>query len=53
MQTALEDWRVDLLREINYPFVMIGRTANNDGLAPQSLGPAMRSLRGFHMAVIS
>jgi DNA-binding LacI/PurR family transcriptional regulator len=86
MQTALEDWRVDLLRELNYPFVMIGRTANNDrlsyidldfeaaiGLAYahliglghrhiacltfsedwrlRGLGPAMRSLRGFHQAV--
>jgi DNA-binding LacI/PurR family transcriptional regulator len=33
MQVSLEDWRVDLLRENEYPFVMIGRTANNDGLS--------------------
>jgi DNA-binding LacI/PurR family transcriptional regulator len=74
------------LRENEYPFVMIGRTANNDGLSfidldfeaaileayahlialghqhigfltfsdawrIRGLGPAMRSLRGFHMAV--
>jgi DNA-binding LacI/PurR family transcriptional regulator len=86
MQIALEDWRVELLRENSYPFVMIGRAANNDGLAYidldfeaaivqayahlselghrhiacltfsedwrlRGLGPAMRSLRGIHMAV--
>jgi DNA-binding LacI/PurR family transcriptional regulator len=85
MQIALEDWRVELLRENSYPFVMIGRTANNDGLMYidldfeaaivqayahlikrghrhiacltfsedwrlRGLGPAMRSLRGIHMA---
>jgi DNA-binding LacI/PurR family transcriptional regulator len=33
MQVALEDWRVHVLRENDYPFVMIGRTAENDGLA--------------------
>jgi DNA-binding LacI/PurR family transcriptional regulator len=33
MQISLEDWRVDLLREHDYPFVMIGRTANNEGLS--------------------
>jgi DNA-binding LacI/PurR family transcriptional regulator len=32
MQIAVQDWRVDLLRENNYPFVMIGRCGNNDGL---------------------
>jgi len=86
MQIALDDWRVELLRENNYPFVMIGRTANNDGLTYidldfeaaivqayahlielghrriacltfsedwrlRGLGPAMRSLRGIHLAV--
>lgn len=86
MQVSLEDWRVDLLRENDYPFVMIGRTANNDGLTyidldfegailesyahlvslghqhiafltfPEErrlrgLGPAMRCLRGFNLAV--
>lgn len=33
MQIALHDWRVELLREHEYPFVMIGRTENNRGLA--------------------
>lgn len=33
MKVALHDWRVDLLREHDYPFVMIGRTENNQGLA--------------------
>lgn len=32
MQIALQDWRVELLRKQNYPFVMIGRTENNQGL---------------------
>jgi DNA-binding LacI/PurR family transcriptional regulator len=32
MQIALEDWRADLLRENSYPFVLIGGTANNEGL---------------------
>ncbi len=32
MQIALHDWRVDLLREQDYPFVMIGRAENNEGL---------------------
>jgi DNA-binding LacI/PurR family transcriptional regulator len=32
MKVALHDWRVELLREHNYPFVMIGRTENNQGL---------------------
>ena len=86
MQIALDDWRVELLRENRYPFVMIGRAANNEGLTfidldfeaaivqayahlvelghrhiafltfsedwrLSGLGPAMRSLRGVHMAV--
>lgn len=33
MKIALQDWRVELLREHDYPFVMIGRTENNQGLA--------------------
>jgi DNA-binding LacI/PurR family transcriptional regulator len=32
MQIAMQDWRVELLRENDYPFVMIGRCENNDGL---------------------
>jgi DNA-binding LacI/PurR family transcriptional regulator len=33
METTLEDWRVQLLREYNYPFVMIGRCADNTDLS--------------------
>ncbi|MGD0575278.1 MAG: LacI family DNA-binding transcriptional regulator [Anaerolineales bacterium] len=33
MQIALQDWRVDLLRENNFPFVMIGRCEDNEGLS--------------------
>jgi DNA-binding LacI/PurR family transcriptional regulator len=32
MQIAFDDWRIGVLRENDYPFVMIGRTADNDGL---------------------
>ena len=33
MQIAMQDWRVELLRQNEYPFVMIGRCENNDGLS--------------------
>jgi DNA-binding LacI/PurR family transcriptional regulator len=33
MQIAVQDWRVDLLRENDYPFVMIGHCENSDGLS--------------------
>ena len=33
MQISVQDWRVDFLRENKYPFVMIGRSGNNDGLS--------------------
>ena len=33
MQIAVQDWRVELLRQYDYPFVMIGRCENNDGLS--------------------
>jgi DNA-binding LacI/PurR family transcriptional regulator len=32
MQVSMDDWRVELLRKLNFPFVMIGRCQNNDGL---------------------
>ena len=32
MEVDMDDWRVEFLREHNYPFVMIGRSANNTGL---------------------
>ncbi len=33
MQIAVQDWRVEFLRDNNYPFVMIGRSGNNNGLS--------------------
>ena len=33
LQVRLDDWRVNLLRENNYPFLMIGRCADLDGLS--------------------
>jgi DNA-binding LacI/PurR family transcriptional regulator len=33
MQIAMQDWRVEILRENDYPFMMIGRCENNDGLS--------------------
>src|SRR5690349_16677897 len=33
MQVCLDDWRVNLLRENGYPFVMIGRCADLDNLS--------------------
>ena len=32
LQVRMDDWRVNLLRENNYPFVMIGRCADPEGL---------------------
>ncbi len=46
MQVYSHDWRVDLLRNNGYPFVMIGHTDNNDGVSssaysglPQAIKP--------------
>jgi len=33
LQVRIDDWRVNLLRENNYPFVMIGRCADLEGLS--------------------
>jgi DNA-binding LacI/PurR family transcriptional regulator len=33
MQIAMQDWRVEFLRENGYPFVMIGHCSNNQGLS--------------------
>jgi len=33
LQVRMDDWRVNLLRENNYPFVMIGRCANLENLS--------------------
>ncbi len=53
MQIALHDWRVELLREQEYPFVMIGRAENNDGLkfidfdVEKAIGEAYAHLYGL------
>jgi len=33
METLMQDWRVELLRQNNFPFVMLGRCENNSGLS--------------------
>ncbi len=33
MQIAVDDWRVNFLKEQNYPFVMIGHPENTEGLS--------------------
>jgi DNA-binding LacI/PurR family transcriptional regulator len=47
MQVALDDWRVNVLRENDYPFVMIGRTAENEGLAYIDLDMEQAILDGY------
>src|SRR6185503_21367630 len=32
MEIRMDDWRVELLRQQDLPFVMIGRCENNDGV---------------------
>jgi DNA-binding LacI/PurR family transcriptional regulator len=33
LQVCLDDWRVNLLRQNNYPFIMLGRCADLEGLS--------------------
>jgi len=33
MEIMMQDWRVELLRQNNYPFVMLGRCENNSGFS--------------------
>jgi DNA-binding LacI/PurR family transcriptional regulator len=33
LQVSMDDWRVNVLRENNYPFVMLGRCENLEGLS--------------------
>jgi DNA-binding LacI/PurR family transcriptional regulator len=33
MRICIQDWRVEMLRDYGYPFVMIGRCANNNDLS--------------------
>lgn len=33
MQVALDDWRVETLQELDYPFAMIGRCRDNTGIS--------------------
>lgn len=47
MEIHTSDWRVDLLREYAYPFVMIGRTGDNNGLSFVDLDFENVTLMGF------
>ena len=51
LQVCLNDWRVNLLRENNYPFVMIGRCADLDGLSFIDLDFEDAMLRAFDYLV--
>jgi len=33
MQVGMNDWRVDVLKKLHFPFMLIGRCQNNDGLS--------------------
>ena len=47
LQVRMDDWRVNLLRENNYPFVMIGRCADLGGLSFIDLDFENAMLRAF------
>ena len=51
LQVCMEDWRINLLREHDYPFVMIGRCADLEGLTFIDLDFESAMLRAFdHLA---
>jgi DNA-binding LacI/PurR family transcriptional regulator len=51
LQVCMDDWRVNLLRENNYPFVMIGRCADLEGLSFIDLYFEDAMLRAFDYVV--
>jgi DNA-binding LacI/PurR family transcriptional regulator len=51
LQVSMDDWRVNLLRENNYPFVMIGRCAELEGLSYIDLDFEAAMLRAFDYLV--
>ena len=51
LQVRMDDWRVNLLRENNYPFVMIGRCADLEGLGFIDLDFESASLQAFDYLV--
>jgi DNA-binding LacI/PurR family transcriptional regulator len=52
MEIHMQDWRVDLLREYNYPFVMIGHCANNEGLSLVDLDFECAVITAFEHLVV-
>lgn len=51
LQVRMDDWRVNLLRENNYPFVMIGRCADNENLSYMDLDFEDAMLQAFEYLV--
>ena len=51
LQVCLDDWRVNVLRQYNYPFVMIGRCADLEGLNFIDLDFEDAMLRAFDYLV--
>jgi DNA-binding LacI/PurR family transcriptional regulator len=51
MEIHTQDWRVDLLREYDYPFVMIGQCADNEGLSFIDLDFEIGVVRAFEHLV--
>jgi DNA-binding LacI/PurR family transcriptional regulator len=47
LQVSMDDWRVNLLRENNYPFVMLGRCADLEGLSFIDLDFESAMIRAF------
>lgn len=53
MEIHLHDWRVNYLKRLNFPFVMIGRCANNTGVSfidmdfERAIAQAMEHLAGL------
>ncbi len=51
LQVRMDDWRINLLRQHTYPFIMIGRCADLDGLSFIDLDFEMAMLRAFEHLV--
>lgn len=51
LQVRMDDWRINLLRQQPYPFVMIGRCADLEGLSFIDLDFELAMLRAFEYLV--
>ncbi len=47
MRICIQDWRVEMLRDYGYPFVMIGRCADNTGLSYIDLDFEMAAIMAY------